>query len=53
MRDNPPPSLEDTEKPSGHKMDILIDPTLSLLKVSSTQCLFCLDDNHLCYKDRT
>ena len=53
VQGNPPPSLGDIEKPSGDKMDLLIDPVLTSLKVSSTQCLFCLGDNHLCYKDQT
>ena len=53
MRGNPPQSLEDIEKPSGDKKDLLIDPVLTLLKVSSMQYLFCLGDNHLCYKDQT
>ena len=53
MRGNPPLSLKDIEKPSGNKMDLLIDPVLTSLKVSSTQCLFCLGNNHLCYKDQT
>lgn len=53
VRGNPPPSFEDIEKPSEDKSDMLIDPVLSSLKVSSTHCLFCLGDNHLCYKDQT
>lgn len=53
VRDNPPSSFEDIKKPSGDKMDMLIGPALSSLKVSSTQYLFCLGDNHLCYKDQT
>lgn len=36
VQDNPPSFFEDIEKPSEDQIDMLINPTLSLLKVSST-----------------
>lgn len=53
VQDNLLLSFEDIEKSNEEKIDMLIDPALSLLKVSITQCFFCLGDNHFCYKDQT
>ncbi len=46
-------SFKDMKKPNRDKTDILIDPVLSSLKVSSTKYLFYLGNNHLFCKDQT
>lgn len=53
MQDNLPSFFKDIKKPSRDKMNMLINLVLSLLKVLSTQCFFCLGNNFFCYKNQT